>query len=199
MLAKEHVPDSALAQHDQWTKPVFKNPGCRVYRIVQEVQNRGLATNEQLRETLRPYVANMSKCLGKAKTLEEIVAAINKNNIYRQRKSDPSLPKETLLKCLKTHMTWATSSEQPLITILCTFPDEFVPLPWDGGFVSRRFNNRNVVDGFFATQVPTARAATQQHGTPVRLLELFYRKMGVRLIIFQGSTCRLYMFPTTGI
>ena len=67
--------------------------------------------------------------------------------------------------------------------------------PWDGGFVSRRFNNRNVVDGFFATQVPTARAAIQQHGTPVRLLELFYRKMGVRLIIFQGSTCRYVHVP----
>ena len=74
-------------------------------------------------------------------------------------------------------------------------PDEFVPLPWDGGFVSRRFNNRNVVDGFFATQVPTARAAIQQHGTPVRLLELFYCKMGVRLIIFQGSTCRYVHVP----
>ena len=99
------------------------------------------------------------------------------------------------MKCLKMHMTWATSSEQRLITFLCTFPDEFVPLPHDGGFVSRRFNNRKVVDGFFATQATNARAAIQQHGTPVRLLEIFYRKMGVRLIIFQGSTCRYVHVP----
>ena len=118
MLAKEQFPDSALAQHDQWTKPVFKNPDCRVYRIVQEVQNRGLATNEQLRDTLRPYVANMSKFLNKAKTLEEIATAFNKNNIYRQRKTDPSLPKETLLKCLKMHLFWTTNSEQRLLTCL---------------------------------------------------------------------------------
>ena len=118
MLAKEHCPDSAPAQHDKWTKPVIRNPDCRVYRIVQEVQNRGLATNEQLRDVLRPYVANMSNFLDKAKTLEGIAVAINKNKMYRQRKNHPSLPTQTLLKCLKTHMTWTTSSEQRLITFL---------------------------------------------------------------------------------
>ena len=85
MLAKEHFPDSALAQHDKWTKPVIRNPDCRVYRIVQEVQNRGLATNEQLRDVLRPYVANMSEFLDKTKTLEEIAAAINKQKTFTGR------------------------------------------------------------------------------------------------------------------
>ena len=105
------------------------------------------------------------------------------------------MPKVTLLKCLKTHMTWTTSSEQRLLTFLCMFPDEFVPLPRDSGFVSRRFNNRGAVTDYLATRTTTARAAIQKHGTPVRLLELFYRKMGVRLIIFQGATCRYVHIP----
>ena len=75
------------------------------------------------------------------------------------------------------------------------FPDEFVPLPRDSGFVSRRFNNRGAVADYLTTRTTTARAAIQKHGTPVRLLELFYRKMGVRLIIFQGSTCRYVHIP----
>ena len=175
--------------------PEIMNQHSGTNRIAQEVQNRGPATNGQLRETLRPYVANMLNFLNKAKTHEEITQATNKNNMYRQKKNDPPRPKQTLLQCLNTPMTWATSSEQRLLTFLCMLPDEVAPIPRDGGFVSRRFNNRGAATDCLSTQAPTAKAAIQMHGTPVRLLELFYRKMGVRLVIFQGAICRYVHVP----
>ena len=40
-----------------------------------------------------------------------------------------------------------------------------------------------------------AHEALRAHGTPMRLLELFYIKLNVRLVIFSGKTCRYVHTP----
>ena len=51
-----------------------------------------------------------------------------------------------------------------------------------------------------APEAPTDEAelaceALRAHGTPMRLLEMFYIKLDVRLVIFSGKTCRYVHTP----
>ena len=69
------------------------------------------------------------------------------------------------------------------------FPETFVALRSDSGFVSRSV-------GVSTICANGARNAIKQHGTPLRLLEMFFRKLGARVILFQGSVCRHIHVPT---
>ena len=46
-----------------------------------------------------------------------------------------------------------------------------------------------------ATNAAQAKEAVIEHGTPVRLLQLFFQELGVRLVIYNGSECRYVHVP----
>ena len=76
----------------------------------------------------------MEDFLQKPKSLEEIKEALAKGNIYRKATALPM----TLNKALALHVTWTKDSEHRLLTFLCRFPDHFVPLPSDTGFIAKK-------------------------------------------------------------
>ena len=49
------------------------------------------------------------------------------------------------------------------------------------------------MEGYIKPDV--AANAIKTHGTPVRLLKLFYESLGCRLVLFQRSTCRYVHIP----
>ena len=46
-----------------------------------------------------------------------------------------------------------------------------------------------------ATNAAQAKGAAIEHGTPVRLLQLFFQELGVWLDIYNGSVCRYVHVP----
>ena len=75
------------------------------------------------------------------------------------------------------------------------FPEAFVPLPHDVGFVSKEANTGELAATYRTQDPKKARETIKEHGTPLRLLELFYKKLGVRLVLFQGADCRYVHTP----
>ena len=65
-----------------------------------------------------------------------------------------------------------------------------------GVFVAVDSKSRVTIKEPDSEQTTSARDALLKHGTPMRLLELFYKKLNVRLVIYQGATCRYVHTPT---
>ena len=86
--------------------------------------------------------------------------------------------------CLPGPKTLSIGCSYPFVF----FPDEFMPLPNDVGFVARRLRAST-------TDAPTARNAITDCGTPLRILQLFYKRLGTRLVILQGGMCRYVHTP----
>ena len=97
-------------------------------------------------------------------------------------------PAVSLIKVLNMQMTWTRDKQHKLLLVLCMFPKEFVALPNDAGFVTRTVGDETVC-------ADSARAAVKQHGTPVRLLEIFFRKLGARIMLLQGAALRYLHVP----
>ena len=184
-LAKAQFPDSALAQYDTWKKAAVPNHTTKTAQMYRDLKNRDID-----REFLRPYVDKMATFLRKSKTLEEIMTAVNKGNIFRQtakqKKMEPPLPAMGFMKALHHVFTWIKRDR--VLAFLCLFP-EFVPLWNEDSFVSR------VGEVDTVEYANDAREAVKACGTPVRLLLLYYIKLQVRVVILQGSACRYVHTP----
>ena len=131
----------------------------------------------RLREELRPYVSGMQKYLKKPRTVDVIKKALWSNSIYRGTMS-VSLPKAM------EAISWTTDATQRILTFLYMFP-EFRATP--EGFVAGGVTR--------ATNAQQAKAAVIEHGTSVRLLQLLFIELGVRLVIYNGSTRRYVHVP----
>ena len=186
-LAKEHFPDSSLANYEQWEAPLTQTHDTLIHRIKLDLKNRNLVGDTPLKDQLRVYLTKMRKFLAKPKTFAEIVEGINKGNIYRKNADGPA-PSVSLIKVLNMHMTWTHDKLHRLLLFLCMFPEEFVALPSDAGFVNRTVGDDTVC-------ADSARKAIKHFGTPVRLLELFFRKLGARILLLQGDVCRYAHVP----
>ena len=157
--------------------------------MIMELRNRGLAGESELKDRFRPYVPKMKAFLDKPKSLAGICEAVGKGHIYRQtakqKKTEPLLPSESIAKYLKDALPWASNGSSRILTFLCMFLDHFVPLPNNAGFVARKLQASD-------TNAAGARAAIKKYGTPVRLLQQFFLKLGMRVVIFRGlgaATC----------
>ena len=148
-LAKKHFPDSPLAQINDWKAPTQHG------RVKIEVARR---CTDKLREELRPYVSGMQKFLKKPKQLEVIKKALWSGHIYRGKTSMPvNLPKAM------EAISWTTDATQRLLTFLYMFPEFKATAE---GFMAG--------DVVRATNGAEAKEAVIEHGTPVRLLQLFF-------------------------
>ena len=188
-LAKEHFPDSALAKCDVWAQPCMHIRHQQVAKVIVELRNRGTATTDPIKDALLPYVDPMEEFLKKPKPLNEIKDALGKGNIYRKIKLPTSLTKALALR-----VPWTNDAEHRLLTFFCLYPDRFVPVPTQNSFIAKKYNKVPISEHEFV-EPKAASAAIRKHGTPVRLLELFYKKLGVRLVLFQGATCRYVHTP----
>ena len=140
IMAKEHFPDSALAKCDAWSDTRTDIRQTRAAEVYMELRNRGAKLDQ-----LSPYVAKMEAFLSKPKTLDEIIQALLKGNIYRKSKADTTLPKVSLSKALQEHVTWTNDLQHRVLTFLCSFPDHFVPV-----------NDKFVVKGHHSELPPSA-------------------------------------------
>ena len=169
-LAKKHYPDSPLARVSDWKAPV--QHGRVKIEVARRVTNR-------LREELRPYVSGMQKYLKKPRTVDVIKKALWSGHIYRGK----TAMSVSLVKAMEA-ISWTTDATQRILTFLYMFP-EFRATP--EGFVAGGVTR--------ATNAQQAKAAVIEHGTPVRLLQLLFIELGVRLVIYNGSECRCVHVP----
>ena len=160
--------------------------------MIMELRNRGLAGESELKDKLRPYVPKMKALLDKPKSLAGICEAVGKGNVYRQttkpNTTKPLLPNESIAKCLKDALPWASNGSSRILTFLCMFLDHVVPLPENAGVVARKLQASD-------TNAAGARAAINNYGTPVRLIQQLYLKLGMCVVIFQGSRCCYVHIP----
>ena len=139
-LAREHFPDSALATCDVWASIYQSVRDTKAANVIAELQNRGLRTdNNPIKDALQPYVASMEEFLKKLKEMVDIKEALAKGNIYR-KKVGQALPPISLTKALVVHMTWGKGAEHRLFMFMCLYPEKFVSLPADGGFIANKYN-----------------------------------------------------------
>lgn len=199
-LAKEHFPDSALAQACNFDEP--QDDACAAaVEVDTALRSRGLVKTPaatDLQKLLEPYLPKMLDHLQTPRTFDEIAEAHRKGNIYRQtpkqKKTEPPLPAESLFKALARHISWSMDPQQRLLTFLRLF--KFKIMLKHGRFVAKDTKKRVELPPEAPTEETTAaREALQKHGTPMRLLEMFYKKLKVRLVIFQGATCRYVHTP----
>ena len=104
-----------------------------------------------------------------------------------------TLPKQSLTKALKGYVTWTTDSDHRLLTFLCRFPGHFIALT--DAFIAKAHNKQPVLEHGYI-KPDAACLAIQKHGTPVRLLKLFYEQLDVRLVLYQGPDCRYVHTPS---
>ena len=185
-LAKQHFPDSALAKCDAWHEPVTNLRDTKAANVLAELRNRDYDIDE-----LEPYISKMQEFLKKSKTLDQIKESLGKGNIYRKTKQE-TLPPISLSKAMAKHITWTTDHEHRLLIFLCAFPDHFMPLPNDS-FIAKSQSKAPTEN---CINQELAQEAILKHGTPVRLLYLLYEKLGLRVVIYQGATCRFVRTPS---
>ena len=136
--------------------------------------------------------------LQKPRNLDEIAYAVTKGNVYqqtaKQKKTEPELPAEKLQKALLRHISWSGDARHQLLTFLRLFKCR-ISVTSDR-FVAKDSKKRvEIAPEAPSAKTQAAREALQKHGTPMRLLELFYKKLNVRLVIFSGATCRYVHTP----
>ena len=101
------------------------------------------------------------------------------------------MPTESLFKALTRHISWSMNPRHRLLTFL-RLSKTHIHVTGDS-FVAKDSKKR-------PPEVPRAKAelareALLAHGTPMRLLELVYLKLSVRLVICSGKTCRYVHTP----
>ena len=196
-LAREHFPDSALARSENFSKPYDDTFSL----VDSELGSRGLVNSlasDKLEVTFELYLPKLLAFPQKPSDLDGIYAALCKGNIYRQtakqKKTEPSLSETSLSKALAQHLTWTVDPRHRLLIFLRLFKQQVIAGP--SGFVAKDSTQRVYLQDPATDQDgAAARLALQTHGTPVRLLELFYRKLNVRLVIYSGATCAFVHTP----
>ena len=144
-----------------------------------ELRSRGLVktlASKALQEVFEPYLPKMLAFL-KPLDLDSIYAALCKGNVCRQtskqKKSEPNLPATSLSKALAQHLTWTVDPRHRVLIFLRLFKYQVIAEP--GGFLAKDSKQRVQLPDSDSADGATARNELQKHGTPVRLLELFYK------------------------
>ena len=113
----------------------------------------------------------MVKFLKKPRPVEVIKKALWSGSVYRGT-MPVSLPKAM------EAISWTTDATQRILSFLYMFQEfRATPEGFAAGGVLRVANAQQ------------AKAAVIEHGAPVRLLQLLFIELGVRLVIYNGSTC----------
>ena len=145
---------------------------------------------------LRPYIPKMEEFLKKPKTIHEIKDALQKGHIYRKSAHNAQLPQKSLSKAFAMHITWTRDLEHRLLLFLCRFTDNVTALPNDDKFVAKKNCPSPHMEGYIKPDV--AVDAIKTHGTPVRLLKLFFESLGCRLVLFKGLRAGMFIFLMIG-
>ena len=164
-LAKQHFPDSDLA-NSAWTAPGVS--------VALEIRNRNVDS-----APLRQFVPRLKDYCSNGRSIRYLKLALQKQKVFRKRaRADRTAEEPSFLQTLMEVVNWSLDLEHRLMVFFALFPKDFIV---DG-------------DNVTSTMQP-AREAIQKHGTPVRLLTMFYQKLGVRLVIYHGSLCRYVHTP----
>ena len=201
-LAKEHFPDSALALACSFEGLENEAADQAAMEVDKMLFARGLVkttAGTNLQRELEAYLPKMLQFLQKGRNFEEIWDAMQKGNIFRQtpkqKKAEMPLPAESCAKALARLVPWSRDPKQRLLLFLRLFKFKIV-LQQQGCYVAKDSQKRVQLSPEAPTAEATAaREALQKHGTPMRLLEMFYKKLNVRLIIYNGATCRYVHTP----
>lgn len=164
-LARETEPESDLAQAS------FKE-------VPQTAEIVGIDSDLRTRSpdvsSLLPFKPGLMAFLSKPRSLDEVKKAIDKNHIWRK----PYTVSATYAKAVKACFPWSPDPRNRLLLFLRS-------LGW-------HIRGEEVTD---KEPVPDAVEIVRQCGTPVRLLERYFRRLGVRLILFNGSRCNSIWEP----
>ena len=152
-----------------------------------------------LQKALEQYLPKMLAHLQKPREFDDLFQALINGKIYRpttsKKKTEPPPSKETLPKALQRHISWSIDSRHRLLTFLRLFKCN-IALVSDCAFVAKDSKKRVELPPEAPTaELQAAREALREHGAAMRLLELFYQEFKVRLVIFQGATCRYVHTP----
>ena len=158
-LARETEPDSDLAQAS--FKEVAQT--AEIVAIDSDLRTR----NPDVTELLL-FKAGMQAFLSKPRSLDEIRKAVDKGNVWRK----PYTVSGTYAKAVKACFPWSPDPRNRLLLFLRSLGFHVT-----GDQVS------------IEEPVPDAVEIVRQCGTPVRLLERYFRRLGVKLILFNGSRC----------
>jgi hypothetical protein len=193
-LAREHFPQSALANHTQWDNVEDGASQDEMWVVSAELRSHGLLKSCDFKSELGPYVPMMMRFLGrKVKLVDVIMRAWTKGNIYRT--PFEQLPRVSLHAFLRDRLCFLTSDRQRLLAFL-RVRSEFVAVPTESGLsFACRGSATDETDETAAISPDAAREAIREHGTPLELLKLFYERTRVRLVLFQGRTCRAVFTP----
>ena len=122
-LAKEHFPDSALAQACTFTDLQDESTTRDAIDVDTILQTRGLVettAGAELRGALELHLPKMMVFLQMPHTFAEIAESLQNGNIYRQsakqKREEPPLPKESLFKALARHISWGMDPRHRLLT-----------------------------------------------------------------------------------
>ena len=180
-MAKKDFPDSAWAQACSFEEPQDHSRTLAAMEVDATLRSRGLVKTPgglELQKKLEPYLPKMLIFLQKPRTLDEIAA--NKGNIYQQtakqkKTGQTTMPVETLLKALTKHISWSTDPQHRLLTFLRLFKCK-IELEGET-FVAKDSKKRvQLPPEAPSEEVTAAREALRQHGTPMRLLEMFLQE-----------------------
>ncbi len=164
-LARETEPDGDIA------KASFKE-------VPQTAEIVGIDSDLRTRSpdvsSLLPFKAGMTAFLSKPRSLDEVRVAVDKQNIWRK----PYTVAGTYGKAVKACFPWSPDPRNRLLLFLRSL-----------GF---HVSGEQVT---IKEAVPDAVEIVRQCGTPVRLLERYFRRLGVRLILFNGSRCKSIWEP----
>jgi hypothetical protein len=156
-LARETEPESDLANAS------FKE-------VPQTAEIAGIDADLRTRtpdvSSLLPFKAGLSAFLNKPRSLEEVKVAVDKGNVWRK----PYKVSGTYANAVKACFPWSPDPRNRLLLFLRSL----------GFYVQGE--QVTIEEG-----VPDAVEIVRRCGTPVRLLERYFRCLGVKLILFNGS------------
>ena len=162
-LARETEPESALAQ-------------ATFEEVPQTAEIAAIDSDLQLHKpdlsAVLPFKAGMDAFLGKPRSLEEVKVAIDKGNVWRK----PYKVSSTYAKAVKACFPWSPDPRNRLLLFLRSL-----------GFYVQ--GEQVTIAEPLAKTPDDAVRIVRQCGTPVRLLERYFRGLGVKLILFNGSRC----------
>ena len=164
-LARDTEPDSDLAQASFKEVP-------QTAEIV--ATDSDLRTRSPDVSCLLPFKAGMMAFLAKPRSLDEVKKAIDKNHIWRK----PYIVPTTYAKAVKACFPWSPDPRRRLLLFLRS-------LGW-------QIHGEQITD---KDLVPDAIEIVRHCGTPVRLLERYFKRLGVKLILFNGSRCNSIWEP----